>query len=385
MQTAPLVSVIIPAYNAEAYVRQTLESALAQTYEHLEVLVIDDGSGDGTADIVREVAAEDGRVRLFQQANGGVASARNHGIEHARGEYIAPLDADDLFYPQKLEAQVTRMEAGGEGVGMVYCWWTSMDQSGRVFGGSSPWRIEGDVYEQLLYVNFIGNASVPLYRRSVLEHVGGYDESLRARGGQGCEDWELSLRVAEDYEVGLAAGYHAAYRGVPGSMSAGCNTMAASYRLVMNDVKQRRPELPDHLFQWSEGNFYSYLAGQAYGGGRHAEAIKWIVRAVKADPWVLLAPYTTRTTLRSMAWLALRPLSTCLWPTRRDWIAFKKRHGLPTLQETTRDAIEAGAVPVDTPWAAGRAFDQLRVKRWQSLSNRRTAETGSVSVTAGAE
>jgi glycosyltransferase involved in cell wall biosynthesis len=377
MKAAPLVSVIVPAYNAEAYIRQALESALGQTYEHLEVLVIDDGSGDGTAEIVREVAAEDGRVRLFQQANGGVASARNHGIKHARGTYIAPLDADDPFYPRKLEAQVARMEAGGEGMGMVYCWWISMDQSGRVFGGASPWRIEGDVYERLLYVNFIGNASVPLYRRSALEQVGSYDESLRARGGQGCEDWELSLRVAEQYEVGLAPGYHSGYRGVAGGMSASCESMAASYRLVVGDIRRRRPDLPHHLFRWSGGNFYSYLAGTAYGGGRRAEALKWIKEAVKADLWLLLAPHTVRTTLGSLGWIVLHPLATRLWPTHRDWIAFKRRVGLPTLKLTTRDAVEAEAVPVDTPWVARGTFDQIRARRWESLSRKRAAEPAS--------
>ena len=369
MPPRPLVSVIIPAYNAETYIREALHSALRQTYDALEVLVVDDGSQDGTADVVRELAASDQRIRLLQQENGGVAAARNYGLEHARGEYIAPLDADDLFYPRKLEAQVARMEAGGERMGMVYCWWISMDRHGRVFGGASPWHIEGDVYERLLYVNFVGNASVPLFRRSALEEVGGYDESLRARGGQGCEDWELSLRVAEQYEVGVAPGYHAGYRGVPGSMSAACKTMAASYHLVMSDIKQQHPELPSHLFRWSGGNFYSYLAGTAYAGGRHVEALKWLKESIKADLWVLLAPYTTRTALKSLGWLALRPVSTRLWPTREAWFAFKKRFGLRTLEPTTREKVEEGVEPVDTPWTAGGAFDRLRVRRWESLSD----------------
>src|SRR5690606_15977961 len=131
MQPDPVVSVVVPAYNAEAYLGEALRSVLAQTYELLEVLVIDDGSQDRTADIVRELAMEDERVRLLQQSNSGVADARNLGIEHARGVYIAPLDADDLFYPQKLEAQVARMESGDEAVGVVYCWWISIDHEGR--------------------------------------------------------------------------------------------------------------------------------------------------------------------------------------------------------------------------------------------------------------
>lgn len=375
MSQASLVSVVMPAYDAEAYIREALLSVLGQSYEHFEVLVVDDGSRDRTADIVRELAAQDERIRLLQQENSGVAAARNYGIEHARGEYIAPLDADDLFYPQKLEAQVARMEAGGERMGMVYCWWISLDHRGRVFGGASPWLIEGEVYEQLLYVNFVGNASVPLYRRSALEHVGGYDESLRARGGQGCEDWELSLRVAEHYAVGLTRGYHMGYRGVPDSMSASSETMSTSYSLVMSDIRRRRPDLPDRLFGWSEGNFNSYLAGTAYGAGRHAEALRWITEAVKADPWMLAAPYTTRTVVRSLIWLALRPITTRVWPTRAEWKAFKKRVGLPTLKQTTRDKVEEEAVPVDTPWAGGRFFDRVREKRWFSLARPRADES----------
>jgi len=150
--------------------------------------------------------------------------------------------------------------------------------------------------------------------------------------------------------------------------------MAKSYRLVMNDIKQRRPRLPDHLFRWSGGNFYSYLAGQAYGGGRRTEALKWLVEVVKADPWMVLAPYTVRTTVRSLIWLILRPITTRIWPTRKDWMTFKRRHGLSKLVPTTRDAVEAGATPVDTPWEEGGAFDRIRVKRWRSLSHPRPPE-----------
>lgn len=102
----PFVSVIIPAYNAEAFIGRTLESVLAQTYENIEVLVVDDGSRDRTAEIVASFAQKDSRVILLKQQNAGVAAARNLAIEKSRGEYIAPLDADDIWYPSKLDKQV---------------------------------------------------------------------------------------------------------------------------------------------------------------------------------------------------------------------------------------------------------------------------------------
>jgi glycosyltransferase involved in cell wall biosynthesis len=106
MRTVPLVSVTIPAYNAAPYIRQTLESVLFQTYRNLEVIVVDDGSQDETGRIVEYAAKNDDRVILLRQPNQGVAEARNAAIKKSRGEYIAPIDADDLWHPEKIERQV---------------------------------------------------------------------------------------------------------------------------------------------------------------------------------------------------------------------------------------------------------------------------------------
>jgi glycosyltransferase involved in cell wall biosynthesis len=116
----PLVSVIIPAYNAEVFIERTLDSVLAQTYKNIEALVIDDGSTDKTHEIVELVAQLDPRVILLKQQNAGVAAVRNLGIEKSHGEYIAPIDADDIWYPQKLGKQVKCMLKGGSSVGLFY-------------------------------------------------------------------------------------------------------------------------------------------------------------------------------------------------------------------------------------------------------------------------
>src|SRR6516165_4853362 len=126
----PLVSVIIPAFDAAANIRQTLNSVLAETYQDFEVIVVDDGSSDATGAIVEEYVAGDTRFHLIRQSNAGVGAARNTAIRKARGKYIAPLDADDYWFPEKLEKQVACAEQSGKGTGLVYCWSTSTDNQG---------------------------------------------------------------------------------------------------------------------------------------------------------------------------------------------------------------------------------------------------------------
>src|SRR6201987_3145378 len=114
-----LVSVIIPAFDAAANIRQTLNAVLAQTYQDIEVIVVDDGSSDATGAIVEEYVARDTRFHLIRQCNAGVGAARNTAIRKARGKYIAPLDADDFWSPEKLEKQVDCMEQSGFETGVV--------------------------------------------------------------------------------------------------------------------------------------------------------------------------------------------------------------------------------------------------------------------------
>ena len=124
-----LVTVIIPVFNGERWISSTLASAAAQTHSMLEILVIDDGSTDGTAAIVEAAASRDDRIRLIRKQNGGVSAARNKGIAEARGELIAPLDADDLWHREKIARQVAAMRSPE--VGLVYCWAVEIDENDR--------------------------------------------------------------------------------------------------------------------------------------------------------------------------------------------------------------------------------------------------------------
>ena len=198
-----LVSVIIPAFNAAEYIRGTLTSVLAQTYQALELIVVDDGSTDATGAIVEEFVKKDARVRLVRQCNAGVGAARNTGIRMARGEYVAPLDADDVWFPKKLEKQVACMEQYGDETSLVYCWSILVDKAGQFKGFQYPNRKEGRAHHSMVQGSIVDNASVPLFRTTALAKVGVYLTRAEQGGAQGCEDWDLSLRIAESYSVRL--------------------------------------------------------------------------------------------------------------------------------------------------------------------------------------
>src|SRR6202048_5145729 len=168
---AGLVSVIIPAYNEAATVERTISSVRNQTYSDLEVLVVDDGSTDETAAIVQRLADMDHRITLLRKSNGGLVSARNYGVAHAGGEFIAPIDADDLWHPDKIKKQMVVMRDRGDQVGLVYCWSRAIDEWDRVLFDITPCIFRGNVYTALILRNFLSSGA-PLVRRRCVKELG---------------------------------------------------------------------------------------------------------------------------------------------------------------------------------------------------------------------
>ncbi|PZO14602.1 MAG: glycosyl transferase family 2 [Leptolyngbya foveolarum] len=290
----PLVSVIIPAYNAERFIARTLSSVLKQTYQNLEIIIVDDGSNDGTAEIIQQYQKIDNRLILLQQANAGVAAARNLAICHAKGELIAPLDADDIWYPQNIEKQVQCMMAASARVGLVYAWSVDLDKEDALVGRVQASRIEGQVYTTLLLHDFIANASSVLMRRCCLDKVGDYDSSLKANCGQGGEDWEIYLRIAEDYEFKVVPEFLIGYRKLPDSMSKDCDQMAKSRQLIWQAIRKKYPNAPTALERLSNGSFYLYLADQCCKSGQHDKVLYWLSQALRSDPltpWLRFGTY----------------------------------------------------------------------------------------------
>lgn len=295
-----VVSVVIAAYNAERHIAETCQSVLRQTYPALEIIVVDDGSTDGTARIVSGLATSDPRIRLICQENQGVAASRNRAIDAATGEYIAPLDADDLWTTDKIARQVRRLEDAGPDGAMVYCWWAWIDHSGSVLDRSPRWRVEGHVLERLVEMNFTGSASVPLYRRSHVRELGGYKTTLRDDGAQGCEDWDLALRIAERYTVAVVPATLVGYRRHPNSMSAGVETMWRSQSHIMKDLASRHPSLPAHVFRRSAGQFALHLAGVEFWSGHYVKACLWALRARPLSLSLAVFPHAVRIVLRRL-------------------------------------------------------------------------------------
>jgi glycosyltransferase involved in cell wall biosynthesis len=252
----PIVSVIIPCFNAARTLSRTLASVGNQTYRNLDIIIIDDGSTDSTLAIALEFAAADDRVRVLRQPNGGVASARNPGIANAAGEFIAPLDADDLWAPQKVELQLRNFH-GDSDVGLVYAWFENINDDDEIFRGGFRFQIEGRVLHELCRLDFIGNGSNAMMRASAVRAVGGYDASLRARRAEGCEDWKLALQLAETCKFAVAPTILVGYRHSAGNMSNRTWQMLKSAKLVANEFAARYPHLATTLKQHMADRLFS--------------------------------------------------------------------------------------------------------------------------------
>ena len=242
----PLVSAVVPAFNAASTIDRTLASIRAQTHRELEIIVVDDGSTDLTANHVLAHARKDPRIRLVQQANGGVAAARNRGIAESRSRYIAPIDADDLWHHDKIARQLAVLQSDCN-LGLVATAYAVIDRADRIIadvGGTMPEQLR---LQDLCRRNFIGNGSSALMRRELVERLGGYDPGLRASDAQGCEDLKLYLEIAEHAELAFIREPLTAYRRGPGAMSRNAREMLRSFDLVAEDLGSRRPDLRRYL------------------------------------------------------------------------------------------------------------------------------------------
>jgi glycosyltransferase involved in cell wall biosynthesis len=198
MDTPP-ISVIIPAYNGEKFLPRSIGSVLAQTYRNIELIVADDGSTDGTKKVVEEFQGKDARVLYyFEENSGGPARPKNFAMQYAKGEYVAYLDQDDEWAPEKLEKQVALFEAGGvvrggageKELGLVGCDAFLARGNGKVFGiYKTP--LTSEVFPALLDRNYIHSNSSVLLRRDVIERIGARDEQLKY-----AEDWDMWIRIA---------------------------------------------------------------------------------------------------------------------------------------------------------------------------------------------
>lgn len=234
----PLVSVIMPAYNAERYIADSIRSVLDQTYQSWELVMVDDGSTDGTAEIVRRLAAGDSRIKYVFQENGRLGKARNRGVANSKGTLIAFLDSDDLWLKDKLDLQVQTLEATNADV--IY-------SDGFIFQGDDPaiatktfpivrGRVEGvEMLNLLLVRNSVPVLSV-LMRRETFDEAGPFEESPPYHG---CEDYDLWLKAARRGAVFYGMGENLVrYRRHPAAMtSKDSNVLKPMLRVVSRHIE----------------------------------------------------------------------------------------------------------------------------------------------------
>jgi len=287
----PLVSVIIPSFNAERFIHRTLDSVTRQTYPNFEVLVVDDGSQDRTAEIVESMCRQDHRIVLLRQARSGVAAARNAAIRQSKGQLIAPIDADDIWHPLNLHKQVQCMLNAGPSVGLVYAWSVILDEQDRLTGDFRASPIEGKVFETLLSHNFLGNASACLMRRDCLDTIGYYSTQFMQQQAQGCEDWDLYLRIAENYQFKVVPEFLIGYRRGEHSMSYNYTAMARSHSLMLDSIWRKNDNISTCIYRLSLVNFYLYLAHDSSRVDRLKISLYCLGQAFRANIIMTLLSY----------------------------------------------------------------------------------------------
>ena len=226
---SPLVSVVLPTYNCARFLPESVGAVLSQTYTHYEVIVVDDGSTDNTKDVLNPFMQKIRYIKLEQ--NKGLPVARNTGIQSARGKYVAFIDADDLWLPEKLQTDIEYFETHPE-VSMVYSKHINIDEKGRVVNGSVKKQLpSGNVFTQLFSEQNFVIASSVVVRKNVFETTGLFDEQLF-----NCQDWDLWLRIAFHFQVAGINKPLVKYRHNPHSLSKNRNNVLKYQKIVIDKI-----------------------------------------------------------------------------------------------------------------------------------------------------
>jgi len=278
----PAVSVVIVTYNKADTVGAAIESVLRQTFSDLEILVVDDGSTDDTAD---RVAAYGARVRTIRKINGGTGSARNRGIEEARGQYVAFLDGDDLWLPRKLESQMQAFQREPELIAAqcgAYC----VDQALRVFETRNCVPQKDTLREFLFFGNLPAFSSTLIARKEALQQAGGFALDLVI-----LSDWDMACRLARIGKLRSVPELLVLYRHYPKNQSRDVKihvwSGVRSLRRFLN--RNRRDPAIRALEQRAWARFYAMVAGGCMRNHDWGRGLAWTCKAVKTSPAVL--PY----------------------------------------------------------------------------------------------
>ncbi|MEC4819459.1 MAG: glycosyltransferase [Scytonema sp. PMC 1069.18] len=301
----PKISIIIPVYNGAKTIRETIESVLKQTFSDFDLIIINSESTDSTLEIVNQI--HDPRIKVFSYPKANVAVNRNRGINHACGEFISFLDADDLWTPDKLASQYKALEENPADA-VAYSWTDYIDESSRFLRTGSRITINGNVYAQLLLGNFLENGSNPLIRRQALSKVGGFDELLT-----NSQDRDMWLRLAAYYSFVAVPSPQILYRVLTNSMSTDVGRLEAASLEVLERAYKNAPTSLHYLKPYSIANLYKYLLYKTLEGASVFEkkgmAARFFCKAIATDPSLIKKIII----LKAFSKLLIVSLLPCIW------------------------------------------------------------------------
>lgn len=284
----PNVSVIIPTYNRSKYIKESLDSVLAQTYKDFEIIVVDDGSKDNTRGIVESyIKRFPGKIKYIYQENRGVAAARNKALENAAGRYIALLDSDDIWFPEILSCQVNKFEQD-PGIALVYSSYDVFDdirvREKDLLKNYYKNYYSGNVLRELLLWCFIWSSTV-MIKREIFDDVGSFDENIQIG-----EDYDFLLRVARKYKVGCIRRVLARYRQHKGNlMKKDRKRQIPSEIVIVENFTKKYPEALAGISrtQWKQrlSRPYFDVAHQYVYLGDFKNARKSLFSAIKYYPF----------------------------------------------------------------------------------------------------
>lgn len=286
----PLVSVIIPAYNAESYLAITLESVLNQTFSNFEILIIDDGSTDKTTHIALKYSLLDDRIRLIKQDNHGVATSRNVGIKYAKGEYLAFLDADDIWLPHKLETHIEHFH-NTPNLGLSFGKVEFITVDGHSTKQYSNSRLQNIHPEDLYYENLVITPSNAVIPKQVFAEIGGFDPEIN-----GMEDAELFLRITcSHWKVEGIDQILIQYRNNSSGFSSHLQRLEKVWEEANTKIHSYAPDLIINHYATAKAYFLRYLARRAIRLKNPTTiAINYINRAIQSH-WRILYQEPRRT------------------------------------------------------------------------------------------
>ena len=297
-KTMPLVSVVMPVYNVEQYIEQAVWSVIDQTYGNFELIIVDDESPDDSIELIKN-RYHDVRIKIIRQKNRGLAGARNTGIRHAKGDYIALLDSDDFWQADKLEKQIAIMQSNPQ-CGVTFSASLFVDEAGKSLDRlQAPKKKANYQAKDIFCRNPIGNGSAPIIRKSIFDQIAFVDNGKTDEGVPYLQYFDETLRQSEDVEcwtrIALQTGTQFEYIDEPltnyrlnnNGLSADVNAQFATWLTLLEKTKGYAPEFVKKYGPIAKAFQYRYLARRSVFQAQGRNALQFMCLAFRSAPLCL--------------------------------------------------------------------------------------------------